>query len=82
MTGAELKSIRLHLGLSLTQFAHAIGYTGDFASGTLAQRESGTYRVSPQIARLALMFILAGGVPKQFYSGEELPPVDLDGRAA
>jgi len=58
MTGAELKYIRHHLGLSTTQLGRAFGYVGSdvSVSGTIRKYESEQRALPPWLARLVIMY--------------------------
>jgi transcriptional regulator with XRE-family HTH domain len=72
MTPAELKSIRLKLGLSLLEMGRAIGYTGEAQSAktTLYRYENGRQPIPPWIARLVYMYGRYG-IPKAFRPSPE-----------
>lgn len=79
MTGAELKAIRKSLGLSVIQFARALGYAGNdnTASVQIRRYECGSRPIPPRVARLAEMYA-RHGVPDQHLSRPRIVGTDLD----
>lgn len=53
MTPAELKSIRLALGLTLAELARLLGYDGRDAANTMARLERGAMTIREPQRRLA-----------------------------
>lgn len=78
MTGAELKVIRKHLGLTTTEMGRAFGYEGSdvTASGTIRKYESEARPIPPWLGRLAIMFD-RNGVPPEFLETRGLQLDDL-----
>lgn len=83
MTGAELKAIRKHLGLSTTEMGRAFGYEGSdvTASGTIRKYESENRPIPPWLGRLAVMFD-EHGVPSNFLETRGLELENLRKRIA
>ena len=67
MTGPELRAIRLGLGLSLSKWGRALGYSGDrqVLASAMHRYEAGEREVPEWIARLAVMY-QRHGVPDDF----------------
>jgi hypothetical protein len=67
MTGPELRTIRLGLGLSLSKWGGALGYSGERQALATAMRrfEAGEREIPEWIARLAFMY-QKHGIPKQW----------------
>jgi transcriptional regulator with XRE-family HTH domain len=68
MTGAELRAIRDGLGLSASQMARALGYSGAGRNVAVHIRrlERGARRIPPSVEKLALMYA-RHGIPKGWY---------------
>lgn len=78
MTGAELKAIREALGLSLADWAYALGYrhaSRDAARQQAYEMESGRKAITPQVARLAEMFRRYGVPPEWLQPASAAAPV-------
>jgi transcriptional regulator with XRE-family HTH domain len=56
VTGEQLRAIRQALGLSISEFARALGFEGENASLALRRLERGEKTIAPKIARLACMY--------------------------
>lgn len=70
MTKTELRAARESCGLSLADWAYALGYrhtNRDAARQQAYEMESGRKTITPQVARLAEMF-RRHGVPKDWSS--------------
>lgn len=67
MTGAELRTIRLGLGLSLSKWGGALGYSGDrqTLASAMHRYEAGERDIPEWIARLAIMY-QRHGVPEEW----------------
>jgi transcriptional regulator with XRE-family HTH domain len=68
MTPAELRAARISCGLSLADFAAALGYRSTDKKNLRQQicdMEGGRKPITPQVARLAEMF-RRHGVPKEW----------------
>ena len=76
MTPDELRSIRERLGLYQADFALALGYRNHTRQGLRQQvndMEGGRKSITPQVARLVVMFGRFG-VPAEFFAGDDLGP--------
>lgn len=70
MTPSEIKAVRESCGLSLADWAYALGYrhtSREAARQQAYEMESGRKAITPQVARLAEMF-RRYGVPKEWAS--------------
>ena len=65
MTGQELKAIRHALGLTVLEFARALGYAGNDNTNSvlIRQMQDGRKPVPPRTARLATMYHRHGVPP-------------------
>jgi hypothetical protein len=72
MTGPEFYAIRQRLDMTADAFGRALGYAGNRNSlqARISDMEAGRRTITPQVARLALMYG-RHGVPEEMRGGHE-----------